>query len=64
MLTPQSLRQEIFVVLKHKNSYLTGPVVFNADLPLRPVVHGNRGGFMFREIDSEHELGVALQVAA
>ena len=46
------------------NSYLTGLVVVSADLPLRPVVHGNRGGFIFRETDSEHELGVALQATA
>ena len=64
-LTPQSLRQSCHeIVVVHQNSYLTGLVVFNADLPLRPVAHGNRGGFIFCEIDSEHELGVALQVTA
>ena len=47
MLTPQSLRQSCHeIVVVQKNSYLTGLVVFSAELPWRPVVHGNRGGFI------------------
>ena len=38
------------IVIVHKSSYLTGLVAFNADLSLRPVVHGNRGCVIFERL--------------